>query len=181
MTESARRSDRAQTPPFAALLAKSLIVCVVGGAFFGALFAVGLEVAASYSPATLSYANSLVDLANAAVILVLAVAWAMLLVLPVALPAGGIAAGLIWYLRGLPWRPHRGTWLLLGIAAGMGVAAALAALATELLQEGAPLFWVSTATGGACGAVLAWLEWPLQKRVRSDAEQAVAADEVRVG
>ena len=159
MSDSSGRAERAPTPPFAALLARALAVCTAGGAFFGAVFFLAVGAA---SNADVGAESDLARvLADGSLILVLATAWALLLVLPISLPAGAIAASMIWWLRGKSWQPQsRALWVLLGSVAGIAVAACLVMLlsAAFLLSERESPLTVAMVSGAACGAVLAWFE-----------------------
>jgi hypothetical protein len=160
MTIQGARPSRSATPPFAALLARSLAVCLLGGAFFGAVTSLAVGAATTVSASGTRDLDWPRVLADGSVLLALATSWGLLLVVPIALPAGAVAAGLIWWLRDAPIRPQRrASWVLLGSISGVAVAASLVAAVSPLLMwEREPLMRIAMAAGAACGAVLAMFE-----------------------
>jgi hypothetical protein len=139
-----------------------MAVCIIGGAFFGASITLGLAAIANYPANTAGDVHWLNDVVNAATILLIGTTWGLLFAIPVGIPAGAIAAGFIWWLRGASWQPRtRATWSLMGCLSGITLAALIAIPLSALAGLGLQVILVVVAgTGAACGALLGWLVSP---------------------
>jgi len=152
------------TSRFAALLARSILVCVLGGAFFGALMTFGLDLLSGYragklGPIDASFVRRL--LLDGTATLLVEVSWGVLLCIPLGIPAGAIAAGLIWWLRGSPWVPSSRTrWTLLGSISGLVIGAVGSPLALIGFAEVGAVLPIAGGVGACCGALLAWIVSP---------------------
>jgi hypothetical protein len=158
-------SNEGTTPPFAALLAKSLAVCIIGGSFFAATIALGcssLSDSMRGGAGPIDGMSALRLLVDGSTLVLLATVWGLLVTVPVGIPAGAIAAGLIWRVRGSSWEPStRTSWTLLGSIGGLALAAVLGAPLSVLgIAEIDALLPMSAGTGAACGALLAWIVSP---------------------
>jgi hypothetical protein len=150
------------TPPFARLLATSLGVCVGGGALFGATGWLAIETLRVAGQPGGFGAFPLRLIVDGLLVLIVATVWALVVTVPFGIPAGAIAAGIIWWLRKQSWRPAtRVGWVALGCITGLGVALAATALLSRLsFREADQILPIASGAGASCGAVLGWLVSP---------------------
>jgi hypothetical protein len=101
-------------------------------------------------------------LPDVVVLFVLGSGWALLLTIPIGIPAAAIGAGLMWRIRLTDWAPStRKAWAFLGGATGAVVGPSLGALISVLgIGELGVVVLLAAGTGVVCGALLAWMASP---------------------
>jgi hypothetical protein len=143
------------------LLAKSVAVCVIGGAVFGST-AWALIMAGSTGNTEVLSALPVLPF------------YALPITVPFGTLAGVVGALIGWQAQGAAWRPATKTgWVSLGAAAGLLLGAAapifLTILGFSILKTDEILFWTGTggATGAVCGGLLAaWAATDMEFEVR---------------
>jgi peptidoglycan biosynthesis protein MviN/MurJ (putative lipid II flippase) len=136
---------------FGSLAAKSVAVCIFGGAVFGAIAWVLI----------ISIGTSSTD---GILVLPFLPFYALPITIPLGAIAGVLGAVLIWMIRRNAWRPSsRRLWIALGGAVGFllgaSAPACLRLVGFAFHEMDQILIWAGTGAGagGACGALLAWL------------------------
>jgi len=94
----------------------------------------------------------------------------IVMALPIGIPAGALAAGLLWWFRSRWTFESQAAWILLGALFGLLLASCLTVPWSALvfkkvffalwLEKPLSLLLPSAVAGATCGATLAWLEPP---------------------